>query len=355
MDFGSVKVHPAGRGGIAHSREELVREATGLPGPRVVFNRDVVIVGIGSKRTSETPAYPVPKPPAKPTYPYRLTATVWPGIYAPTIVFRSSNEERAQVGVGTIAYHVVDPKGGPATVTVVVTGVSETPPDPNDPTKPTKDDAFAIAERPLLVPPPRPPFDFVPVIVVKPTTQTHSAASEAQLLNTAERLFSGAGTWVTSTVTRDVTVTVHDQFGAPLHSVYDGPSIEEQFPDLNLVPAGMVQRPPETWQAMGDLRAGAITDHCYFGVLPLLIGGIWTDQQIGFWRQGVKVLNLPTGQGTNLFAVKGVVFTMDGTQHIRVDGMEVPPAFQRHMEMLPNNVLPGGEVPFTVTEQAVQQ
>ncbi len=186
---------------------------------------------------------------------------------------------------------------------------------------------------------------YVHVTVLKPTTQTHAVGS-ATLSNSANLLPNGAGTSLTTEVGSVITITVKDQFGKNLHSIYNGPDVvTERF--VNIVTSnGGALTPNWVPISIPDniLNNGIKLDQTAFSI-TINVGNVLTPTQIANWNNGTLTLN---GKN-NVFALlgSGNTPTARGDMEVKVDGHAVTPNFHRNMISTSGNHPP---VPYTVTD-----
>ena len=277
---------------------------------KVEFNKDPVKVGIGANRTSETPAYPATTPA---TYPHRLIATITPKDAAGSVTFDSSSVARA-----TVSEVSRTDVGNSKQVILTVTGVAETPAgSPGG-------DADIRARVGVWV------CKTTKAIVIKPKTRTH-AIGAAVVNNTAVLLEGGAGTQLTTSIDQIVTITIKDQFGNVLHSVYNGQNVvEEKFENITnggLTPSWIAIRIPDR-----EFVNGIKLDECG-AVQDTAISLNLTPAQIAYWGAGTLTIN---GKN-NTFSIDAVTYTTEGDMKLKVDGHEVTPDVHRKIEIVPNN------------------
>jgi len=204
---------------------QLTTGTTGVVYPQLTaeFNKDPVKVGIGTNRTSETPAYPATTPE---TYPHRLMATITPKDSAADVTFDSSNV--ARIAVAEVSRTDV---GDTTQVVLQVTGVSMTPPASpggdadirallkGSPCKTTK----ATVLVPAAIHSPHPTF--VGIVAGQNKVLDSTTSPGGNVPPGYVRLIS-----IYTTV---LTITVEDQLGNTLHAIYGGAPVTENGEPIN--------------------------------------------------------------------------------------------------------------------------
>ena len=281
--------------------------------PQVTFDKKVVKAGISliNKDVRGT-----------------VKATVSPKSAASQITFNSTNKARATVSEESR----IDGTDS-TTITLRITGVAATPVD-----KPTGDARiqalFAgnkIAER-------------IPVLVVIPSTQEH-AVGTTTLTNSSFQMTTRPFKFLLRTdVSNIVTLTIKDQFGNPLDSVYDGINVVTETLS-NISPPNCASSIEQVIVLPDNiLKAGIKLDETG-SLLDFAPTSILTTQQQQDWANQQPVLG-----HKNSFALSGTTDACALTQRINVHGFAVTPDFQRNQEMLPKDQPP---IPFTVTDTPV--
>ncbi|MBZ5521396.1 MAG: IPT/TIG domain-containing protein [Acidobacteriia bacterium] len=272
-----------------------------------------------------------------------LKATIKPKSAAQQITFRSTNKARATVS----EENRVD--GADSTVvTLRVLGIAATPSD-----KP-KGDAQVTA---LLGG--NPTGDRLFVLVVVPTSQTHTVAP-VTLTNTATpgTQNGAAVTEIRTSLDTVATITIKDQFGQTLDSVYDGNNVvTEQF--SNTTEQGLPE--PHSGPALPIVESpitepdSALTNGIKLDAISIdagtLIPGSFNQGQIQGWQNGTLFLVTSAGRFNNVFSFANQHVFLTGTQTIRVHGYQVSPNYIRTEEASPNNHPP---IPFSATDIPVQ-
>lgn len=258
-----------------------------------------------------------------------IKATIKPMKAASKITFHSTNGARAKVSEES---RVDDASSDSTTVTLRVQGIAQTPTD-----KP-KGDAQLQA---LLSN--NPTGAKIPILVVIPSTQEH-AVGTTTLTNTSFQMTLRPFKFVLSTsVDNDVTITIKDQFGNTLDSVYDG---------LNVVTETFSNISPADCQSSLE-QVIVIPDNVLKSGIKLDRTGsqldFAPDSQITAQQQQDWTNQLPVLGHKNAFALAGRGDSCSGTQAIKVHGYHVTPDFQRSQSMLPQDQPP---IPYTITDTA---
>ena len=298
---------------------------------KVDFNKDPVKIGIGENRSSETAAYPETTPA---TYPYRLMATITPKDASGTVIFDSSNAARATV----VEVSRTD-VGNTEQVILNATGVSETPVgSPGGDT-----DIRAVLNGTVC--------QSTKVVVIVPKTQIHGPFAGKTIMNESSVSVPLSQTYLHSVIRATTTITIKDQFGDGLDSIYNGEDIvQEKFvqtSETNITGTAL----SETWVPITDPNSdfidGKKDDLCQFGdyyTLPQVL----SDTNREAWVNGTYTVN---GKN-NVFSIKGAgnVPEAHGDQQIKVDGYSVTPDWHRVQNALPNNHPP---VPFNINDTEI--
>jgi outer membrane protein assembly factor BamB len=273
-----------------------------------------------------------------------VTVTIKPKSTSSRITFRSTNKARA-----TVSEQSRVDSADSTTVTLRVTGISATPKD-----KPNGDAhmrAF-LSNNPVGIE--------IPILVIIPTNQTHNVSTPT-LTNIANSIVvnGSTATELRTSVDAVATITVKDQFGQILDSVYDGVGVvTEQF--SNTTEQGLPQ--PSTGPALPAIET-VITepDNVFANGIKLdqlevnagtALPATLTAAQIQGWQNGTLFLTTNAGQFNNVFSFTNTHILLTGTQTIRVHGYRVTPDFVRTQDATPNNHPP---IPYTATDVAVQQ
>jgi len=181
------------------------------------------------------------------------------------------------------------------------------------------------------------------VRVVIPKTQTHSVAA-ATMINTSDPPAGGA-TWLKSKASAIVSITVNDQFGERLDSVYNGSRVvEEMFTNGT----GFFQGGTGVWGTItaptATLANGVKQDEAANSLRRQWSAALTADEPER-WAAGTLMLN---GRN-NLFSLSGTDVEGTATQAIRVWGHVLDNTFDRVVRTRAENHPP---VPHTVTDTA---
>jgi hypothetical protein len=273
-----------------------------------------------------------------------ITATIKATSAASKFTFTSTNPARATVAEESRVKGV-----NSTTVTLRVTGVAATPNDkPNG-------DAYLQA---LWAG--KPTGARIPLVVVVPTSDTHMIGP-ISLTNTAQlgvTLNGQAATEVRTSLDATVKITIFDQFGQTLDSVYDGNKVvTEQF--SNTTEQGLPGSPEDRALSIVEIPITEPDSAFHSGIkldqltidTGTAVPGTFNQMQIQGWQNGTLFLVTPDGRFNNVYSFGRQHVVLIGTQTIRVHGYAVSPNFIRTEEALPNNHPP---IPFTATDVAVQ-
>jgi hypothetical protein len=294
--------------------------------PRITYDKEIVKAGISliGKDVRGT-----------------IKATISPKGASSQITFRSTNTARATV----VEESRVDGTDS-TTVTLRITGLAATPKDKlvGDAQVEAVISGKPTGSRPLI-------------LVVVPAAQTHSVGT-LQFQNIANSRTLPDGTPATELRTNahtNVTITIFDQLGQRLDSVYDGDSVvTEQFSDTTESgfpqPGGPTMPTTETVITEPDstFRSGAKLDEVQINA-GTLVGNVLTAVQIQEWQNGNLFIINQDGNSNNVFSLRNLHPLANGRQTIRVHGFLVAPDFSRSEEVQPRNTPP---IPFTAIDIA---
>lgn len=314
---GEADIQAAPKGNMGAFAKVKVTGSVACP---ITFSADIVTVGVGVNRTSETPAYPATTPPS---FPYRFTATV--PDYVPNANIQFDTDPAASVTLTPV--YSYNPAGSGNRVYVLqITGLIASDPHAPLPVVRCKLNGNVC--------------NTAQVTVVKPSTQTHDVGPKT-CANDAVLKAGGAGTTLSTKVAAIVTIKFKDQYGGVLSSIYNGAVVEEKFTNIQ-DPSGKVW--PANWVAIveppGDvLTNGKKQDETYVKTVSDTPHNL-TPAQINEWKNWASPLP------NNLFAA-GLSFPVSYDQSIRVDGIVVAPGFHRDYHTTLDN-LP--VVPYVITE-----
>ena len=187
----------------------------------------------------------------------------------------------------------------------------------------------------------------VNAIVIVPSTQQHELVGQPKVTNEAALAPNGQSTALRSTGDQNVKITIFDQFGKALDSIYDGSKVVvETWTGKDEQPAGILLDGPIE-HPTGNLNSGVILDETQVSV-NFNYKIVMTPAEIVEWRNftyfipGIHINNLVANPNLKKIFAKGV-------QHLTVQGHSVTPSFLRDMETAKINVPPSW---YTVTDTA---
>jgi hypothetical protein len=197
------------------------------------------------------------------------------------------------------------------------------------------------------------------VRVVIPSTQTHNVGT-ATITNSTVPIPGTGLHEPETTLEASVTIAISDQHGQVLDSVYDGDGVvTEQFSSqtgwfANNYPHNTNREITIVVPPPGHLGNGLITDlMTYFYRITTPAYNL-NAAQAAAWVGFQQTIG-GRSQAFGVLDALGLLGDFQGTarQRIRVRGHVVTPDFDRVMNALGFNYIPGGAVPFTATDTAV--
>jgi len=252
-----------------------------------------------------------------------VMATITPKGIADKVSFESSNPNRATVTEDGRVDH-----GNSKVVTLKVTGVSATP--KSEPDGDTELRAVVCGQV----------CSSNNILILVPETQSHAVGSYS-----LQNYVTDGNTKLWTKMSSIVTITIRDQFGALLDSVYDGEDVVSEtfssYGGADFYPApdnGPLYLP-------NNYLTGGIKEDEASAELSDQVSPALTQTQVNQWV--AETLLLPGGHN-NIFAMYGSPTISDHLQSITVHGHEVAPDSVRTLETFPNNHPP---VPFRVTDE----